>query len=173
MHTVKEADIEHSLRKVDNNVFGEILYSSIYFTYPGSEKTTLNNISIKIPPYSLTCLVGKPKCGKSTFLKLLIKLHQIKEGAIRLGKTNINDINSTWLRNRIGYVPQKTALFGETIREALRGEKGPDVDNELMYVCRMVNVHSYITSLQQVLCTCVCVCRYARIRNNENNPRLI
>lgn len=142
--------MENNLKKVDGQTVSEITYSSVYFAYSLAERSVLRNISVRIPGYALTCLVGESKSGKSTFLKLMVKLQRVKEGSIRFGKWNVNEIKDSWLRKRVGYVPQKTTLFGDTIREALRGDKGSEYEADLINVCRTVNVHSYIMSLPQV-----------------------
>ncbi|KAK6620423.1 hypothetical protein RUM44_006824 [Polyplax serrata] len=148
IRVIRQADHEKSLKKVNNLIAGDITYSGVHFGY-NNEKSFLNDVNVRVPPYTLTCLVGEPKSGKSSFLKLLVKLQKVREGSVRLGKWNVNDLNGDWLRDRIAYVPQKTALYGDTIREALKGEKGQESDSDMINACRLVNVHSYIISLQQ------------------------
>lgn len=108
------------------------------------------NVTVRIPPYTLTSVVGKPKSGKTTFLEFLVKLKTVDEGVVQIGKRNIKQLNDMWLRSRIGFVQQKTVLFGDTIRDAIRGHHKNWSESDIVNVCRTVNVHGYIMSLQQV-----------------------
>lgn len=148
---IRKFERENNLVTLNNHVINDITYSSVYFSYSPDEKLVLNGVSLRIPGYTLTSIIGAPKTGKSTFLKLLIKLQKVKAGSIRLGKWNVAELKASWLRTHIGYVPQKTALFGDTIRDAVIGDKGAEFDSDVINVCRMVNVHSYIMGLQQVI----------------------
>lgn len=135
------------------HVMNDINYNSVSFDYrENAAHPLLSNVNIRIPPYTLNTIIGSPKTGKTTLLKLLVKLLKPDSGSVKIGKWDVNDLNSSWLRSRIGFVQQNSVLFGRTIRESLQMccGKSDSSDSDMVNVCRTVNVHSYITSLQQV-----------------------
>lgn len=153
MSQIREEVSESKKKTLEYHIMNGITYNSVSFDYSGSnEKPLLHNVNIHIPSNSLTVLVGPPKSGKTTLLKLLVKLLKPNVGSVQIGKWNVNDLNNSWLRSRIGFVEQNTALFGRTIRETLEMCCGKVdwTENEMINVCRIVNVHSYVTTLPQV-----------------------
>lgn len=149
---MRKSDEEKSLKKLDGVILNDVTYDSVYFKYPKrGGSLLLNGVNARIPAATFICIVGGPKNGKSTFLKLLVKLILPSKGTIHLGKLNLAELKGSWVRSRIGYVQQKTTLFGDTIRDALKAGNNDVSDSEMISACRMVNVHLYIQSYQMVI----------------------
>ena len=98
-----------------DEVAGEIEFRNVSFAY--DDQVVLQNINLKIPSGSKVALVGRVGAGKSTLAKLIPRLMDVTEGEILIDGQNVNDIPLSKIRSAIGYVPQETFLFSETIRE--------------------------------------------------------
>ncbi len=110
------ADAEH---KADTSqISGDIVYSNVEFTYPTRKDIEiLKGIDISVAPGQKIALVGQSGSGKSTIVQLLLKFYELEGGNISIGGVDIQNINTTHLRQAIGIVPQEVMLFGGTIRE--------------------------------------------------------
>ncbi|MCQ6559829.1 ABC transporter ATP-binding protein [Paenibacillus mendelii] len=87
------------------------------FTYPGASKETLHDIDLDIEPGSTIGIIGKTGSGKTTLVKLLLRVYDPPSQAILFGDTDIREMTLESLRNQIGYVPQDGFLFSTTIRD--------------------------------------------------------
>lgn len=95
---------------------GHIKFENVTFAY-GSRRPIYEQLNLEISPGSWTAFVGPSGCGKSTFVKLILKFYEAQEGKILLDESDIRDIDSTFLRSQIGYVPQDIFLFSGTVAE--------------------------------------------------------
>ena len=86
------------------------------FSYPGTDKLCLKNISFDIPQHKVTALVGKSGSGKTTLLKLLLKFYQPSSGTIEIGNVNLKKISNHSWRNYCGVVMQEGFIFDDTLR---------------------------------------------------------
>ncbi|MFT2092130.1 type I secretion system permease/ATPase [Paraglaciecola sp. 2405UD69-4] len=99
------------------NLSGNIYAENISFSYPNTQKTVLNPMSIKIKQGEKVAIVGRNGSGKTTLAKLLLGLYQPTEGNIQFDGLNHNQIHPSDLRRNIGYLPQDITLFHGTIRD--------------------------------------------------------
>jgi len=83
-----------------------IEFDRVSFRYPGKETWALRDVSLVVPPGQKLGLVGENGAGKSTLVKLLLRLHEPTEGAIRYGGVDLRDMDPRDLRERIGAVFQ-------------------------------------------------------------------
>lgn len=95
---------------------GDIEFQNVTFSYPSSQYNELTNVNIKIPAGKTLAITGRTGSGKSTIANLLIRLYDISEGKILVDGKNIKDVSLSELRENIGYVPQDSFLFSQTIR---------------------------------------------------------
>ena len=94
---------------------GKIEFKNLTYKYPKSKKIVLNNLNFTIDPKQKVAILGKSGSGKSTLMKLLIKFYQPQKGQILIDNTNIENIDTTYLRDNITYINQSTFLFDEDI----------------------------------------------------------
>jgi ATP-binding cassette subfamily B multidrug efflux pump len=92
----------------------------VSFRYPGAEADVLHDISFTAKPGEMTAFIGSTGSGKSTIINLLPRFHEVTGGAILVDGTDIREVTQHDLREKIGYVPQKSALFSGTIESNLR-----------------------------------------------------
>ncbi|MFB9275440.1 ABC transporter ATP-binding protein [Cohnella cellulosilytica] len=87
------------------------------FSYPDADMEALHDISLDIAPGSTVGILGKTGSGKTTLMKLLLRMYDPPEGAIRIGGVDIRQLTLESLRDQIAYVPQEGFLFSTTIRD--------------------------------------------------------
>jgi ATP-binding cassette subfamily B multidrug efflux pump len=98
------------------NVAGDIEFRDLSFAYPSGPEV-LHNISLKIPAGSSLAIVGPTGSGKSTLVHLIPRLYDAAEGMVLVDDVPIRKWKLQSLREQIGFVPQETFLFSETIRQ--------------------------------------------------------
>ncbi len=97
------------------NLKGQIEFKNVTFTYPDSGITALKNVSFVLNPGERLALIGKTGSGKTTIADLLVRMYDVNEGEILLDGINIQALDLSNLRERMGYVPQDVFLFSDTI----------------------------------------------------------
>ncbi len=95
----------------------DIHVSNLSFSYPQGLISVFENISFIIPEKKVTAFVGASGSGKSTIVKLLLRMYDYKDGSIKIGDTELRDIDGTYLRELTGYVEQHVDLFDDTLEE--------------------------------------------------------
>lgn len=108
---------------------GHINFDNVDFTYPGAEEPTLKDINMEIKPGEHVAIVGRTGSGKSTLVQLIPRLFNPDKGRITLDGKPIEQIPLSVLRGNIGYVPQDTFLFSDTIAENIAfGNRNADME---------------------------------------------
>src|SRR5512140_825828 len=102
----------------DIPIHGEIEFRNVTFDYPGRPgQAAINAVSLRIPAGSTVALVGHTGSGKSTLVHLIPRLYDPTRGEILLDGRNLRDFSLTTLRRSIGFVPQESFLFSQTLAE--------------------------------------------------------
>lgn len=99
------------------NIEGTIEFRNVSFHHKNSDRLILNNINIKIPKGTTLAVVGHTGSGKTTFASLIPRIFDTTEGNIFIDGIDIRKIPLNVLRSHIGFVPQETYLFSDTIAE--------------------------------------------------------
>jgi ATP-binding cassette, subfamily B, multidrug efflux pump len=98
------------------NVAGNIEFRNLSFAYPSGPEV-LHDISLKIPAGSSLAIVGPTGSGKSTLVNLIPRLYDAAEDMVLIDDVPVRKWKLQSLREQIGFVPQETFLFSETIRQ--------------------------------------------------------
>ena len=112
-------DSERTDRSVQS-LEGEIEFRDISFTHKGGTAPSLKNLSLLIRKGMTVAVVGFTGTGKSTLVNLIPRLYDVTEGSLLIDGNDIRTIPLSVLRSNIGYVPQETFLFSDTIAENIR-----------------------------------------------------
>ncbi|MBI4547741.1 MAG: ABC transporter ATP-binding protein [Ignavibacteriae bacterium] len=116
-------DTEPDIRNTSQTDFsikeiqGEIEFRNVSLTHKSAQRPTLKNINLHIPKGMTVAIVGYTGAGKSTLVNFIPRLYDVTEGELLLDGVNIQTIPLEVLRQHIGYVPQETFLFSDTIAE--------------------------------------------------------
>lgn len=117
-------------KEFNEDTKGLLEFSNVSFKYPGAREPVLEEISFIAKPGETTAFIGSTGSGKSTLINLIPRFYDVTEGEILLDGINIKDIRLQELRDRIGYVPQKSILFTGTIESNLKYGKNIDANDE-------------------------------------------
>ena len=109
----------------------------------------LNDVCMHAEKGEIVGIVGESGCGKSTFLKLLLRFWQKKGGTIGYNGVDIDRINTSSLLDNVTMVSQTTWLFDESIEDNLKIAKPDATREEMENACKMASVHEFIMSLPQ------------------------
>ncbi len=126
--------------------FNNLNVKNLSFSYD-RDTIILSDICMHAKKGEIIGIVGESGCGKSTFLKLLLRFWQKDNGQICYNGTDIDNINSENLLDNVTMVSQVTYLFDETIEDNIRIAKPNATQDELEKACKMASVHDFILSL--------------------------
>jgi ATP-binding cassette, subfamily B, multidrug efflux pump len=112
----QKPDIADAPSAVDVPVAGDIEFRNLTFAYPDAPPV-LHDINLHIPAGSSLAIVGPTGSGKSTLVGLIPRLHDASPGTVLIDGQPIRNFTLSTLRKSIGFVPQETFLFSETIRQ--------------------------------------------------------
>ena len=116
------------------------------FSYDGQTEV-LKDIKMHAQKGEIIGIVGESGCGKSTFLKLLLRFWERSGGEINYDDIDIDKINTDSLLKNVTMVSQSTYLFEETIEDNLRIAKPDATQEEIENACKMASVHDFIMTL--------------------------
>ncbi|MCR5253402.1 MAG: peptidase domain-containing ABC transporter [Treponema sp.] len=128
------------------HIAGNIVFDDVTFAY-GSRKPVYEHLSLEIPAGSWTAFVGPSGSGKSTFVKLIMKFYEASGGRVFLDGNDIRDIDTSYLRNCIGYVPQEIFLFSGTVRENIVLHNPEATLEEVIEAAKKAGAHEFIENL--------------------------
>lgn len=142
---------ESAVREVENGEkidFSHLSADGVTFSYDGVTNV-LNDVWMYAEKGEIVGIVGESGCGKSTFLKLLLRFWQKQDGEILYNGTDIDEIETASLLDNVTMVSQTTYLFDETIEENLRIARPGATRAEIEEACRLASIHEFILSLPE------------------------
>ena len=110
----EQPEIENP-RAEPSDIYGDIEFNKVSFIYPDTGIKALNTISFTLKQGETLGIIGTIGSGKSTLAELLCRISDADSGSICIGGKNIKDLNLYDLRRAIGYVPQESFLFSDSI----------------------------------------------------------
>ncbi len=127
----------------------EIRFNNVSFAYPGTDKNVLQNVSFSIPAGSKVALIGGPGSGKSTILKLLLRLYDPTEGLIQVDGTKLESMHTSYVRSNVTLVEQDIFLFSDTLRANIAFAKPDASDEEVNKAAERAQIAQFIESLPE------------------------
>ena len=127
---------------------GEVEYDNVNFAYgDDADEPIVSDISFTVSSGETCALVGPTGAGKTTVLKLLLRMYDVDDGEIRIDGTDLRDVNLQSIRRQIGYVSQDTFLFYGTVRENIAYGTFDAADEEIIEAAKMAEAHEFILEL--------------------------
>ncbi len=124
---------------------GAVQFHNVTFDY--DENRVFDAFNLHIAPGERIGLVGPSGAGKTTFVSLLLRQHDLAAGSITIDGTDIKMVTQESLRNAIAIVPQEPMLFHRTIRENIAYGNPQATDEEIIAVARKAQAHDFIAAL--------------------------
>ncbi len=131
---------------------GDITFENVSFTYNNPNGSTdhyaLKELSITIPGGSRVALIGGPGGGKSTLLKLLLRLYDPTMGTIRIGGTDLRDITTKTVRDNVGLVEQDIFLFRMSVHDNIAFGRTDATREEVEEAAKRAQAHEFIIEME-------------------------
>lgn len=144
---IEQPEITDSEAMDISSLKGHIRFEKVDFSYEGSQSPVLEQIDIDLPPGKTLAIIGGTGSGKTTLVNLLLRLYDIKGGALTIDGYPINKIPLSVLRTDIGYVPQETFLFSTSIKENIAFGKNKCSDREIENAAKIAQIYDNISEL--------------------------
>jgi len=126
---------------------GSIEFKNVSFKYyKNSSEYVLDNINLKIPPRSTVGIIGSTGCGKTTLVSLISRLYDVDEGEVLVDGVNVKDYSLHNLREGVGVVLQKNALFSGTIAENLRWGDEDASEEEMINAAKNAQADKFVST---------------------------
>jgi ATP-binding cassette subfamily B protein len=119
-------------------VRGEIEFRGLNFAYNGVP--VLHDINLRIPEGSSLAIVGPTGSGKTTLVSLIPRIYDAAPGSVRIDGKPVREFALEPLRRQIGFVPQETFLFSETVRENIAFGKEDATDEQVRAAADAANI---------------------------------
>ena len=123
---------------------GAITVRNLDFSYPNGQGI-LRNMSLSIAPGETVALVGPPGCGKTTFIRVLLRFYPYQRGQIEIDDLELNETDREWIRAQIGVVLQDPFLYAQTIDSNLRVGRPTAPHEDLLQAAQDASLHESIS----------------------------
>ena len=123
-----------------------IEFRNVSFRYPGAEEDVLHDLSFTAQPGQTTAFIGTTGSGKSTIVSLIPRFYEVTQGGIYIDGVDIRQVTQHDLRDKIGYIPQKSNLFSGTIESNLRYADENASPEELKLAADISQATEFITA---------------------------
>jgi ATP-binding cassette subfamily B protein len=127
---------------------GRVVYDDVTFGYDEDEPI-VEDVSFEVDGGETLALVGPTGAGKSTVLKLLLRMYDVDEGSIAIDGQDLRDVTIPSLRERVGYVSQDTFLFYGTVAENITYGTFDATREEIVEAAKMAEAHDFISNLPE------------------------
>jgi ATP-binding cassette subfamily B protein len=115
--TIKDPEKQ---KEISPDAAGQIEFKNVSFRYPNAEEDVINDVSFVAKKGETTAVIGSTGSGKSTLANLLLRFYDVSQGQVLVDGNDVREVKQESLREKIGYVPQKSILFSGTIGSNLR-----------------------------------------------------
>ncbi|ESP89239.1 ABC transporter ATP-binding protein [Candidatus Halobonum tyrrellensis] len=125
---------------------GEVVYDDVTFGYDDDE-TIVEDVNVTVPGGDTLALVGPTGAGKSTVLKLLLRMYDVDEGSITIDGQDLRDVTIPSLRRQVGYVSQDTFMFYGTVADNIAYGTFDADEESVVEAAKAAEAHEFITNL--------------------------
>ena len=132
-----------------------VSFDHVSFTYPGSDRPALNDVSFSVLPGQVTTLVGPSGGGKTTAASLIPRFWDTDSGTVAIGGINVRELNIEDLMRQVAFVFQDTRLFKESLLENIRAARPEASRDEVLAAAHAAQCDDILEKLPQGLDTVV------------------
>lgn len=137
----KKSDGYRTAYRLNNQVF----VSGLDLSFDG--RCILKNASFTVNKGDKVAIIGKNGSGKSSLIKALVKLEEMK-GSIEIDGININDMTDSSFKGLISYIPQNPVLFDDTVMQNIKYGNAKVFDEEVYRISKALGIHESIIKLK-------------------------
>ncbi|NHN58459.1 MULTISPECIES: ABC transporter ATP-binding protein [Halorussus] len=127
------------------DVEGRVEFDDVSFGY--EDEFVLEDVDFEAEPGETVGIVGPTGAGKTTIVKLLLRLYDVDEGAVRIDGTDVRDVTIASLRRSMGYVGQDNFLFDGTVAENIRYGSFDASREEVVEAAKRAEAHEFVRNL--------------------------
>ncbi len=143
----KEDEVRHRLQK--ENTKGAITFEHVSFGYEDSDKIVIKDFSAQVNAGQKIAIVGPTGAGKTTMVKLLMRFHDLTDGAIYLDGKKTDEFDRCDIRRAFGMVLQDTWLYNGTIMDNIRYGRLDATDDEVIRAAKAAQADHFIRTLPE------------------------
>lgn len=145
----EQADLTNGTAPLTEVADGRVDFDHVDFVYnaQGSGDDTLHDIDLHIKSGEMIGVIGGTGCGKTSFVNLISRLYDVKNGSVKVGGVDVRDYDLDSLRREVAVVLQKNVLFSGTILDNLRWGKKDATLEECKKACALACADEFIERL--------------------------
>jgi ATP-binding cassette subfamily B protein len=132
-----------------SSIKGSIVFNNVTFTYEDTEITALKNVSFSVEQGKTLAVLGNTGSGKSTLINLIARLYDPDNGYVAIDNVSVKELNLDDLRQNIGFVPQESFLFSDTIKNNIKFGKEDATDEEIKQAAMDAYIHHNIEAFNE------------------------
>jgi ATP-binding cassette subfamily B protein len=145
-------EVEPAIRTGDGAlpepVLGAVRFDGVRFAYgDGMSGDVLHGLDLDVAPGETHAIVGATGAGKSTIVKLLLRLYEPTAGTVTIDGIPVRELSFASLRGAMGFVSQDVFLFQGTVRENLTYGRPGATDHEVVQAATLAEAHTFISAL--------------------------
>ncbi|WP_137596834.1 ABC transporter ATP-binding protein [Paucilactobacillus kaifaensis] len=133
----------------ETDLTGSVSFDHVSFTYEGDDTPTLKDISFAVNPGEMVGIVGATGSGKSTLAQMIPRLFDPQEGTVKVGDTNLKDVNEHSLRKAVAFVLQRAILFSGSVADNLRQGKHDATKSDMDRASKIAQAAEFINRLPE------------------------
>jgi ATP-binding cassette subfamily B protein len=126
---------------------GVVRLDGVGFSYPGSTRPALTDLSLAVEPGQLVVVTGPSGAGKSTVAKLLVRFYDAETGRIAIDGRDVSSLSLESLRHNVTLVSQEAALFGGSVAENIAYGRADVTIQQVESAARAADAHEFIAAL--------------------------
>lgn len=127
----------------------DIAFEDVTFTYEGAAVPALDGVTFTVPAGSTTALVGPSGSGKSTAASLVPRFWDVTAGAVRIGGTDVRDMDPADLMGQVAFVFQTNRLFSQSLADNVRAARPDATDEEVLAALSAAQCDDIVAKLPQ------------------------
>lgn len=128
-------------------VKGEVVFKDVTYIYSNNNTKVLDDFSLTIPAGQKIAIIGSSGAGKTTFVRLFLRLFNLSLGKITIDGVDISHISQENLRQKVSFVPQDPVLFHRTLMENIRYGRRDASEEDVLRAAHLAHCDEFIDAL--------------------------